>query len=298
MWHRHFVMTLVALTFVMDQPVTAQSSTLPDLRTVEADVSVPEATNGTPAAGQRCFVKLAESRWEIPYVICLPQDWDPSKLWPVFVELPGNGGYRDALGDECSGLPQDCRMGYGFTKGQNWIWVCLPFLNGDGSKTAVQWWGDAPRHDPAATLLYWKAVMADVHTRFSGDQSRVVLAGFSRGAIACNALGLHDDATSSLWTAFLPCSHYDGVRSWPFAASDQETALRRLQRLNGRPQFICGEGTQTEETRKYLSTTGVKLDSLTIVPTGFRNHSDAWTLRPCEARSKARAWLDTIKASR
>ncbi len=290
-------LAVIGIASVTQRPAFAQTA-FPDYRTVSADLTVPELADAAPASGQRCLVKIPDTRWHIPYVLYLPKDWSQDQTWPVFVELPGNGGYRDALGDECTGLPQDCHMGYGLTEGKQWIWVCLPFLNGDGSKISAQWWGDAPQHDPSETLRYWQAVLADVKTRFAGDRNRVVLAGFSRGAIACNALGLYDETTSSLWTAFLPCSHYDGVRSWPFSGSDRENAMKRLHRLNGRSQFICGEGTQTDETRRYLGATGVPLESLMISPTGFRNHSDQWTLRPCEARVKARTWLETVRTSR
>ncbi len=267
---------------------------LPDLRTIEADIRVPSAEEKEAGPGQRCFVKLADSKWQVPYILYLPRNWDRSRKWPVFVELPGNGGYRDANGDECTGLPQDCNMGYGLTEGRDWLWVCLPFLNADGSKVAIQWWGDAPEHDPSATLNFWQAVLKDVEQRFAGDSGVVVLAGFSRGSIACNALGLHDNETSRLWTAFLPCSHYDGVRAWPFPGSDRMNALRRLERLGSRPQWICAEGTQTKETESYLASTRVSRDHLTVMTTGFRNHSDQWTLRPCEARMKARDWLSSL----
>jgi len=297
MWRAVISLIAVAFAGLTPQPLSAQSAS-PDFRTIPADLAVPEVNSDSPAAGRRCLVSVPESRWKTPYILYLPDGWTPTRAWPVLVELPGNGGYRDALGDECTGLPQDCHMGYGLTEGKNWIWVCLPFLNGDGSKLAPQWWGDAPEHDPAETLRYWQAVLGDVQTRFAGNRDCVVLAGFSRGAIACNALGLHDETTAALWTAFLPCSHYDGVRSWPFAGSDRESALRRLHRLDGRPQFICGEGTQTEETQKYLRSTGVRHEAITIMPTGFRNHSDLWTLRPCDTRTKARAWLETVRTSK
>jgi hypothetical protein len=34
------------------------------------------------------------------------------------------------------------------------------------------------------------------HENFGGDASAVVLTGFSRGAIACGYLGMHDDETA------------------------------------------------------------------------------------------------------
>jgi hypothetical protein len=282
------VATALLLTVCRVLPAQAE---FPDLGSIAADISVPRAEETAAAAGRRTFVRLDDQKPEIGYVVYLPANWEPNRKWPVFVELPGNGDYQDAIGDQCSGLPEDCVMGYGLTEGRDWIWVCLPLLNGDGSAIARQWWGDAPAHDPAATLRFWRAALADVHRRFAGDPKAVVLAGFSRGAIACNALGLHDDDTAALWAAFLPCSHYDGVRPWPFPGSDREAAERRLRRLGPRPQFICGEGDQTEATRAYLASTSVLREQLTIVSTGFRNHSDRWTLRPCAARSKAREWL-------
>jgi hypothetical protein len=43
----------------------------------------------------------------------------------------------------------------------------------------------------------------------------VFIAGFSRGAIACNFIGLRDDEIASLWCGFVVHSHYEGVRDWP-----------------------------------------------------------------------------------
>jgi hypothetical protein len=283
---------VTALVLIGCRSVCARAE-FPDLRAIAADISVPRAEKTTAAADRRTFVRLDDYPPEISYVVFLPSNWSPSRRWPVFVELPGNGEYQDANGDRCSGLAEDCVMGYGITEGQDWIWVCLPFLNGDGSAIARQWWGDAPTHDPAATLRFWRAAMADVHRRFAGDREAVVLAGFSRGAIACNALGLHDNDTASLWAAFLPCSHYDGVGSWNIPGTDRTAAAHRLERLGTRPQFICGEAEQTEATRVYLDSTSISRERLTIVSTGFRNHSDRWTLRPCKARSQAREWLTT-----
>jgi hypothetical protein len=121
----------------------------------------------------------------------------------------------------------------------------------------------------------------------------VVLAGFSRGAIACNYLGLHDDETAKLWCGFFAYSHYDGVRAWPYPGSDRASALTRLQRLGSRPQFICGEGGNAAETEKYLKPL-LPDANLTFLSTGFRNHNDAWTLRPSPARDAARQWLTRV----
>lgn len=272
--------------------VLGQVEDWPDYRTVAADLQVPQMMKAEPAAGQRVRRNLPHYESKVYYALYLPSDWQPGKSYPVIVEYAGNGGYRDALGDECSGRPEDCNLGYGMSAGKGLIWICLPYLNDDGSDLALTWWGDAPGYDPQPTLKYCRAAVADVCANFSGDSERVILIGFSRGAIACNYLGLFDDEASRLWRAFVPCSHYDGVRRWPYLESDSAAAAMRLQRLQDRPQFICGERDQIEETRKYLAS--FDLQQITFASTGFRNHSEQWILRPSPTRDRLRNWLDDV----
>jgi hypothetical protein len=265
---------------------------LPDIHTIAPDLTVPAMADDVPAAGRR--VRQMTTGWEktaVYHALYLPVDWSVEKDWPVIVEWPGNGGYKNALGDECSGLPEGCKLGYGVTGGAGAIWVCAPFLNAAGTGIAEKWWGDPPDYDVAPTLAYVRAMVREVCARFGGDASRVVLAGFSRGSLAVNRLGLHDDETAKLWRAFLCYSQHDGVRTWPYPGSDPASALVRLERLHGRPEFICGEGTNADDTREFLRTAGLLPGAFTIVPTGFRNHNDAWVLRPSEAREKLRAWF-------
>lgn len=290
------VWAVLAATVAMPDAAHSQQS-FPQQNSVVADLQTPQAQSGAAMAGRRVLVAPDPERPQLQCALWLPADWSPTKSWPVFAELPGNGGYRDARGDTCSGRPEDCSLGYGLTAGQGWIWLCLPFLNAAGDQIAVTWWGNAPDHSPTATLQFWRLCVQTICQQFQGDAKRVVLAGFSRGAIACNALGLHDDRTAELWAAFLPCSHYDGVRQWPFAGSDRQSAADRFQRLAGRPQLIFGEGLQTTETERYLRTliSGQPGDSgITLMSTGFVNHSDQWSLRPCQARQTALDWLRKI----
>lgn len=266
--------------------VAVNAQELPDLRSVPADLAVPPMTNETPAAGRR--VRAVTPGWEktdVYHALYLPAGWRADGKRSVIVELPGNGGYRNAYGDECSGRPEGCNLGFGTSREA--IWVSAPFLDAAGQGIAEKWWGDPPRHDEAPTLAYLRATVRDVCAHWGGDASRVVLAGFSRGAIAVNRLGLHDDETARLWRAFICYSHYDGVRPWPFPGSDRESAAARLARLGGRPQFICGEGANAEQTREYLRG---QPGAFTFTGTGFRNHNDAWILRPSPARERLREW--------
>ena len=68
--------------------------------------------------------------------------------------------------------------------------------------------------------------------------------------------------------------------------------------MGDRPQFICQEGTPSagvglDSTRAYLKDSGIAGD-FTFAVTGFRNHNDAWLLRPSPARDAAREWLSWV----
>ena len=271
---------------------------LPDIRSVPADLAVPALTAELPAAGQR--VKQSLAAWEgtsVYHVLYLPPDWKPDAKLPVLVEFAGNGGFKNQFGDVSTGRPEGSNLGYGLSAGRGFIWLCLPYVNAAGDDLALTWWGDPPNRDAEPTLEYCREAVSHVCREFGGDATRVVLCGFSRGAIACNFLGLHDDETAKLWRGFLAYSHYDGVRSWPYPGSDRASALTRLKRLGNRPQFICGEDANAAETEKYLKPL-LPDANLTFMSTGLRNHNDAWTLRPSPARDLARQWLAKITAVR
>ena len=97
---------------------------------------------------------------------------------------------------------------------------------------------------------------------------------------------------AALWRAFIPHSHYDGVHRWGYKGSDRESALKRLQRLKGRPQFISHEGS-ARSTKTYLESIGVK-GNFTFLDLPFRNHTDRWVLRDIPARKALREWLENV----
>ncbi len=277
---------------------SGHAAELPDIRTVPADLTVPALTEGSLAPGKRLKHTLGGFQTTPVYhVLYLPTDWKPGAKLPVLVEFAGNGGYSNRFGDISTGRPEGSNLGYGLSAGRGFLWLCVPYLNAAGDDLALTWWGDAANRDPQPTLKYCREAVSRVCRDFGGDEARVVLLGFSRGAIACNYLGLHDDATAKLWCGFLAYSHYDGVRAWPYPSSDRASALTRLQRLGSRPQFICGESGNASETERYLKPL-LPDANLTFLGTGFRNHNDAWTLRPNPAREQARVWLAKVTATR
>lgn len=302
MVNRLVTYTFPALLCLSSSVASFAQSQSPDISTIPPDLVIPAVRAGDPSPGQRVFYRLPGDPESVPaMVLYLPVDWSPKRRFPVLCEYAGNGNYQNAFGDASTGRPEGSRLGYGLSGGNGFIWVCLPFLNEGGDKLAVTWWGDAPGHRPDATAAYAKRAIPAICAAFAGDRERVILCGFSRGAIACNAIGLHDDEIAKLWSGFFCYSHYDGVgEKWPFAGSDREAAMKRLERLNGRSQFICqenapGAALNLTATRTYLRESGMTGD-FTFIETGFRNHSDAWLLRPSPARDAARAWLKTITA--
>lgn len=271
----------------------------PDIRSVAPDLTVPIMGSGPAGPGKRFKETIPHyAGTRVYHVTYLPTDWRPGATYPVIIEYAGNGGYHNRYGDACTGRPEGSKLGFGISAGKGTIWVCLPYLNRAGTVNATQWWGDAPRHDPQATIDYCKQAVPWICTRYGGDPQRVVLVGFSRGAISCNYIGLHDGEIARLWCAFVPYSHYDGVvERWGYPDCDRDAAIARLRRLGGRPQFICaeeGDGNHSvRATQAYLESIGVD-GRFTFRSTGFRNHNDAWILRPSPARDELRRWFQNV----
>lgn len=276
---------LLATSFVL---LSIHAAKCENIHKVPADLELPTIQRGDPAAGQRAeTVTPGWKHTDVRHILYLPIDWQPEKSYPVLVEYPGNGGYQNDLGDVSDGSPGSCMLGYGLTGGKGAIWVCLPCVdvseNGD-KHNCLQWWGDVEE-----TKRYCIATVRDTCERYGGDTTRVCLCGFSRGAIACNYIGLHDDAIASLWCGFFCHSHYDGVRSWPYSESDGPAAIRRLRRLAGRPQWISHE-MDISPVREFIRQNHID-GSFTLTHIPYPNHSAAWVLRDIPERAEARQWL-------
>lgn len=296
----------------------------PDISSVPPDLEVPMMTDQALGAGRR--VRQTTPGYEktaVYHALYLPRDWAAGKRFPVIVEFAGNGNYRSKYGDVSAGQVEGSKLGYGVSGGEGFIWVCMPYLNSSGTSNVITWWGDKPDYRAGPTVDYCKKTVRFICEQYGGDPEAVILAGFSRGAIACNFIGLYDDEIARLWLAFIPYSHYDGVlQTWPYPGRDRMAALERLKRLKGRAQFICQEGeagalpaavspasgssaatssvaasSAVSATRRYIESTGVKAP-FTFMPTGFRNHNDAWTLRPSPARDALRQWLRQVLKDR
>ncbi len=283
------ILAIAVCTLAASAATTAPA--LPDLSTVSPDLVVPEARRVAPAAGTRSV--LTTAGWEgsaVHHTLYLPVDWVPGGKYPVLVEYAGNGGYRNAFGDVSDGSVEGCQLGYGVSGGHGFIWLCLPFVEVAGGKkqNAAKWWGEVDE-----SKRYCLATVRDVCARYGGDAGAVVFCGFSRGAIAANYFGLHDDEIAGLWRAFICHSHYDGVSArWPYAGADRASALARLRRLGDRPQFISHEGS-TRAVEDWLRGSGIE-GRWTFAAIPFRNHSPGWVLRDLPERRHLRAWLADV----
>jgi len=267
---------------------------LPDLSTVRKDLRVPAAKRAKPAAGVRSL--QTTQGWKgtrVHHTLYLPRNWKPGKKYPVLVDYPGNGNYRNEFGDVSDGTVEGCCLGYGISGARDFIWICMPFVEKAGGRkqNAVKWWGSL-----AETKRYCIATVRDVCERFGGDEEAVVLCGFSRGSIACNYIGLRDDRIAKLWRAFICHSHYDGVRSWAHRDWGRAAAHKRLKRLGGRPQFISHEGS-IDAIKRWLRRTRLT-GRWTVERLPFRNHSAEWTLRDVPLRRKVRKWLAAVLRER
>lgn len=283
------LLPLILLVTSADAAEVRTRDSAPDIRSVEPDLTIPPLSSGEPAPGKR--VKITSPEFEntaVYHVLYLPTDWQPGKKYPVIVEYAGNGGYENRWGDVSTGRVEDSKLGYGISGGKGFIWLCLPYVGREGKKNQLIWWGNV-----TATVNYCIREVSRVCKDWGGDPDALILTGFSRGAIACNYIGLHNDQIAGLWRAFIPYSHYDGVYKWAHTTTDRESPLIRLKRLKGRPTFICHENQGIEDTRRYIESTGVTAPFV-YFPLGYRNHNDAWVLRDIPARRAVRSWLAYI----
>jgi len=272
-----------------------------------ADLTLPPLTDQGPQPGKRAAVTAPEyAGTKVRHLIALPDDWTPDwkargKSWPVIAEYTGN--YFPTSGS--TGEVEGAGLGYGVSRGKA-IWVVLPYVAKDRQKNERTWWGEID-----ATVGYAKANLPRICAEFGGDPKKVVLCGFSRGAIGVSFLGLHDDEVAQLWCGLWAHDHFDGMLEWkghawgsPLARYREEATVR-LRRLAGRPLLVTQAGA---ETKKFIASVAPKnVEFLNVDMAahfgGFPNdfvkhpHNDRWPLRDGPATETARAWFERVTAT-
>ena len=150
---------LLKISFIISLICNAlgtEKKIIPDFRKTSADLELPPLVEGKFGSGIRTKARNPEDVKGVYHVLYLPSDRKSGKKYPVIVEYAGNGPYRDKKGDESSGRVEGSKLGYGFSGGKGYIWICLPYLNSSGTENVRRWWGDAPEYDPIPTVEYCK----------------------------------------------------------------------------------------------------------------------------------------------
>jgi alpha-L-fucosidase 2 len=289
-----------------------------DVRAVLPDLYTPPMSSSAPGPGRRVAATTPGWPANAYHAVYLPPAWSNAStapLLPLIVELAGNGPWASPYGDVSLGRPEGSNLGFGITAGVGAVWVSVPMLTAGGDFVETWWWGcpavppftGAPPVTPGESaghcvsafnitpsIRFLADTVRHATRAYRADPARVVIAGFSRGAVGVNYLGLADDDVASLWAASIAYAHYDGQpmdAKNPYPNAGPPASYDRLRRLGRRPQYIVAElNGSIVETAPYINASGVSVNAI-FAETGFCNHNDGWTLRPSAARDALRAWF-------
>ncbi|MEI8364783.1 MAG: hypothetical protein WCF65_00025 [Parachlamydiaceae bacterium] len=243
-------------------------------------LAVPAVEEGLPEAGKRVRVYLSRYPGAY-YVLFLPYNFTGTSMLPLIFESPGNF-FEESL----CGLPEGACLGYGLTRGMDYIWVSVPFVD-DNGLILEKYWGE----NPLSTVNFWLAVLADLNMKFRVDRGKVVLAGFSRGAVSTIYIGNYNSIISSKWSAYFAHAHFDGCCQTVLGNTNE-----RIKRIKDNKVLITVGGDDpakqcSKEAYEKLIEKGYSATYLEIPNLG---HSPAWILEESEAADEARSWLKSL----
>lgn len=243
-------------------------------------LEVPEMVEDKPSVGKRVRFSLDRKVKDDKYIsLYLPKNWVKGEKYPVIVEFPGNIHY--VKGCYSTGRPEQCVMGYGMTKGEGAIWICMPFLKSAIGPVAENKWGN-----PDETVNYTIEIVREICKNYGGDEENVIVTGFSRGAIACGFIGLRNEEIAALWKGIHICQHYDGD-GW--GGATKQGALDRIKNFSGE-SFFCTDNDH-KVLKDIFESSKVKA---TFVNSGLGAHSCAMFLDDRPSTLKVREWFKEL----
>ena len=253
-------------------------------------LTVPEIEENVLGAGKRVKIYLPEYP-EAYYVLFLPYNFTHEKKLPVICEIPAN-----ACSYVYNGLPDTTTfLGYGITKGRDWLWVSLPILNSEGNKILQTYFPE----NPSATIKFWLLVLNDLNKKFNIDKNKIVLSGFSRGAISISYLGNSNDEISSKWAAYFAHAHFDGCcQTIPGNCEERINRMKDKETLIAVGKNDIAHKCSTDAYRKLtnLECPVTYLEIPDIYTDKWENlaHNPFWILEDSEAAEDARNWLKNL----
>lgn len=260
------------------EQITTSGSIEPFVRDAQCLVAPSMRSDCVPAAGQRVKYHL-DDQSDIYGVLYLPNDWQSNGVCPMIVEFPGNIFFTPTC--YSTGAPEQCTIGYGISRGEGVIWLSLPFVDYSKGDVALSGWGVEDD-----TVDHTIRIVRDVCEKFGADPNRVVLTGFSRGAIACGYIGLRNDEISQLWCGMHMCQHWDGD-GWRGASYDG--AQQRILRGANIPQFHTDN--DVAELKSLLHEAGIETQ---FVDSKLGAHSCAMFLDNRESTMQLREWFGSL----
>ena len=250
-------------------------------------LTFPEVEEGIPKPGKLVKVYLQEYP-EAYYVVFLPYNYTEGAKFPVIFESPANGYPRE--------LPfyEGLFLGYGISRGIDYILVSVPCVDTTGQILKSSW-----GKDPLSTVNFWLAVLHDLSAKFHIFEDRIILAGFSRGAVSTSYIGNYNNEIKSKWCAYFAYAHFDGCCQTCLGDPD-----KRIKRINGRKVLIAvGENDTAKKCSKeaYLKLKAYGFPATYIEHHDIHtdkclnlSHNPFWILEDSEPAQKAREWLKDL----
>lgn len=241
----------------------------------------PITEQGGPEPGKRVKVDL-DGYPGVYYFLFLPYNY-------------AEGSSYGVIGEVCCRHFQAAVLGYGLSKGMDYILVTLPILNDEGQILDFYY-----PQDPEPTANCWLAILEDLNKRFSINNEQLIVAGFSRGAICVNFIGNCNDIISAKWAAFFVNAHFDGCCQLVSGNVEE-----RMSRIGGRRVLIavgendiarsCSLGAYNKLCALGASVCYIEApDVITDLWKNCPDHNPYWIMEDSAAAQAARDWLKRL----